>query len=99
MGIAEQNMLGVAAGMANDVVGWVMLAVFTGFAAEGEVSITAVLRTVLGLAAFLAFANFMGAGWLERLRGMMVQFIGSPGPIHISVTTVNSPAVFAIAVW
>jgi Kef-type K+ transport system membrane component KefB len=34
----------VAAGMANDVVGWVMLAVFTGFATSGEVSISGITR-------------------------------------------------------
>ncbi len=62
----------VAAGMANDVVGWVMLAVFTGFATAGEVSLGGTLRTVLGLAAFLALAMTLGqravdAG-LRRIR-------------------------------
>ena len=50
----------VAAGMANDVVGWIMLAVFTGFATAGEVSIGGTLRTVLGLAAFLVLAMTLG---------------------------------------
>ena len=50
----------VAAGMANDVVGWVMLAVFAGFASAGEVSVSGTLRTVLGLAAFLALAMTLG---------------------------------------
>ncbi|MCY4424544.1 MAG: cation:proton antiporter [Acidimicrobiaceae bacterium] len=50
----------VAAGMANDVVGWVMLAVFAGFASAGEVSVPGTLRTVLGLAAFLALAMTLG---------------------------------------
>ncbi|MYH44916.1 MAG: hypothetical protein F4017_10860 [Acidimicrobiaceae bacterium] len=50
----------VAAGMANDVVGWVMLAVFTGFATAGQVSVTGTLRTVIGLAAFLALAMTLG---------------------------------------
>ena len=50
----------VAAGMANDVVGWVMLAVFTGFATAGQVSVTGTLRTVLGLAAFLLLAMTLG---------------------------------------
>ncbi|MCY4174954.1 MAG: cation:proton antiporter [Acidimicrobiaceae bacterium] len=62
----------VAAGMANDVVGWVMIAVFTGFATAGEVSLGGTLRTVLGLAAFLALAMTLGqravdAG-LRRIR-------------------------------
>jgi len=50
----------VAAGMANDVVGWVMLAVFAGFASAGSVSVSGTLRTVLGLAAFLALAMTLG---------------------------------------
>ncbi|MEZ5165168.1 MAG: cation:proton antiporter [Acidimicrobiales bacterium] len=50
----------VAAGMANDVVGWVMLAIFTGFAASGSVSVSVVLRTVVGLAAFLLLAMTVG---------------------------------------
>ena len=50
----------VAAGMANDVVGWVMLAVFAGFASAGSVSVSGTLRTVLGLAAFLALAMTFG---------------------------------------
>ena len=43
----------VAAGMANDVVGWIMLAVFTGFATSGEVSASGIVRTVGGLASSL----------------------------------------------
>ena len=66
----------VAAGMANDVVGWVMLAVFTGFAAEGEVSITAVLRTVLGLAAFLALAMTVG----QRVVDRSLRYVRRDGP-------------------
>jgi K+:H+ antiporter len=56
----------VAAGMANDVVGWVMLAVFTGFAASGEVSVRAVLETVLGLAVFLVLAMTLGQRVVDR---------------------------------
>ena len=50
----------VAAGMANDVVGWIMLAVFTGFATSGEVSASGIVRTVGGLAIFLALAMTVG---------------------------------------
>ncbi len=56
----------VAAGMANDVVGWVMLAVFTGFAVSGEVSIGNVAETVIGLAAFLAVAMTLGQRAVDR---------------------------------
>lgn len=56
----------VAAGMANDVVGWVMLAVFAGFATSGSVSVSGVAKTVLGLAVFLALAMTIGQRAVDR---------------------------------
>ncbi len=56
----------VAAGMANDVVGWIMLAVFTGFATSGEVSASGIVRTVGGLAIFLALAMTVGQRGVDR---------------------------------
>ncbi len=56
----------VAAGMANDVVGWVMLAIFASFAASGAVSVRVVLETVLGLVAFLALAMTLGQRLVDR---------------------------------
>ena len=50
----------VAAGMANDVIGWVMLAIFASFAASGAVSVRVVVETVVGLALFLTFALTLG---------------------------------------
>ena len=49
----------VAVGMANDLVGWVILGVIAGLAA-GEASIVGVALTVAGLGAFLAAALTLG---------------------------------------
>ncbi|MEM9519031.1 MAG: cation:proton antiporter [Actinomycetota bacterium] len=66
----------VAAGMANDVVGWIMLAVFTGFATSGEVSATGIVRTVGGLAVFLLLAMTVG----QRVVDRALRFVRRDGP-------------------
>ncbi|MEM9465048.1 MAG: cation:proton antiporter [Actinomycetota bacterium] len=66
----------VAAGMANDVVGWIMLAVFTGFAISGEVSALGIVRTVGGLAIFLALAMTVG----QRVVDRALRFVRRDGP-------------------
>ena len=50
----------VAAGMGNDVIGWVMLGVLTGLATSGEVSVIQVLSTLGGILAFGALALTVG---------------------------------------
>jgi len=78
----------VAAGMANDVVGWVMLAVFAGFATSGSVSVSAVLKTVLGLAAFLALAMTIGQRVVDRaLRWVRRDGANIPGAMTVVVFT------------
>jgi Kef-type K+ transport system membrane component KefB len=57
----------VAAGMANDVVGWVLLGVFAGIAASGEISVTDVALTILGLAVFVVFAFTIGQRLVDYL--------------------------------
>ncbi len=85
----------VAAGMANDVVGWVMLAVFAGFATVGEVSVTGTLRTVLGLAAFLALAMTLGQRAVDAsLRTVRRDGPNLRGALGIAVVTM---LVFGVA--
>ena len=85
----------VAAGMANDVVGWVMLAVFAGFATVGEVSVTGTLRTVLGLAAFLALAMTLGQRAVDAsLRRVRRDGPNLQGALGIAVVTM---LVFGVA--
>lgn len=78
----------VAAGMANDVVGWVMLAVFTGFATGGGVSLPATLRIVVGLGAFLALAMTVGQravdACLKEVRRLGADL---PGALTVAVLT------------
>ncbi len=74
----------VAAGMANDVVGWIMLAVFTGFATSGEVSASAIVRTVGGLAIFLALAMTVG----QRVVDRALRWVRRDGPDVAGAMTV-----------
>lgn len=78
----------VAAGMANDVVGWVMLAVFTGFATGGGVSLPATLRIVVGLGAFLALSMTLGQravdACLKEVRRLGADL---PGALTVAVLT------------
>ena len=74
----------VAAGMANDVVGWIMLAVFTGFATSGEVSASGIVRTVGGLAIFLALAMTFG----QRVVDRALRWVRRDGPDVAGAMTV-----------
>ena len=85
----------VAAGMANDVVGWVMLAVFTGFATAGQVSLSATLRTVLGLGLFLVLAMTLGQRAVDAsLREVRRDGPNLPGALGVVVFTM---LVFGVA--
>ena len=74
----------VAAGMANDVVGWIMLAVFTGFATSGEVSAYGIVSTVGGLAIFLALAMTVG----QRVVDRALRWVRRDGPDVAGAMTV-----------
>ena len=77
----------VAAGMANDVVGWVMLAVFSGFA-TGGISVSGTLKTVLGLVAFLAIAMTIGQRVVDYcLKEVLRTGSGIPGAVSVVVFT------------
>ena len=66
----------VAAGMANDVVGWVMLAIFAGFATSGEVSIAGIVKTVGGLTLFVLLAMTLG----QRVVDRSLRYVRRNGP-------------------
>ncbi len=65
----------VAAGMANDVVGWILLGVFTGLATSGEVSAGQVLVTLGGIAAFGVLALTVG----QRLVDLLLRQVRRTG--------------------
>lgn len=62
----------LAAGMANDVVGWLALGVIAGLAEHGTVSLSGVVRALGGMAVFLLVAFTLGQRaidwWLRRAR-------------------------------
>ena len=77
----------VAVGMANDVVGWVMLAVFAGFA-TGGVQLSSVLRTLIGLALFLTLAMTLGQRAVDYcLRQVRRSGSGVAGAVSVVVFT------------
>ena len=65
----------VAAGMANDVIGWILLGVFTGLATSGEVSAGQVLVTLVGIAAFGILALTVG----QRLVDLLLRQVRRTG--------------------
>ncbi len=65
----------VAAGMANDVVGWIMLGVFTGLATSGGVSAGQVLATLGGIAVFGLLALTVG----QRLVDLLLRQVRRTG--------------------
>ena len=85
----------VAAGMANDVVGWVMLGIFSGLAASGQFDPLDLLTTVGGLALFSVFAFTLGQKivniWLRRMRRTQ-----NPASGSLTVLFVTS-LLFAVA--
>ena len=68
----------VAAGMANDVVGWVMLGVFTGLATSGEISAGQVLSTLGGIVAFGVLALTVGQRLVDLFLRRVRRTGGSP---------------------
>ncbi len=65
----------VAAGMANDVIGWILLGVFTGLATSGGVSAGQVLVTLGGIAAFGVLALTVG----QRLVDLLLRQVRRTG--------------------
>ncbi|HEX4866533.1 MAG TPA: cation:proton antiporter, partial [Acidimicrobiales bacterium] len=74
MGYMRRNVgqLTLAAGMANDVVGWVALAVIAGMVSAGSITVAGVATTIVGIAGFFLVAFTVGQrvvdGALRALR-------------------------------
>lgn len=78
----------VAAGMANDVVGWLMLGVFTGLATSGEVGVGQILRTVVPLLVFVALAMTVGQRLIDFvLRLMRQRDAGVEGALTVAIVS------------
>ena len=78
----------IAAGMANDLIGWVILGVIAGLAASGEVSIFDVGTTVLGLGLFMAAALTIGQRMVDTgLRIVRRDGKNLQGALTVAVAT------------
>jgi Kef-type K+ transport system membrane component KefB/nucleotide-binding universal stress UspA family protein len=68
MGYMRRNVgqLTLAAGMANDVVGWVALGIIAGLVSAGSITVSGVATTILGIAAFFLFALTIGQRLVDR---------------------------------
>lgn len=54
---------------------------------KGQVARSKEVPAVFVLAAFLIFAEFLGPGWMDRLQRLLVQFLSSPGPADLNITS------------
>ncbi len=82
----------LAAAMANDVVGWILLGVVAGLAQSGSLDTTRLLLTLGGLALFLALSVTVGQRGVDALlRSVRVRRAGLAG----SLTAVLLVALFA----
>lgn len=59
--------LTIAAGMANDVVGWILLGLIAGLVATGEFVLGDFISTLIGLVVFLALAAAVGQRIVDRV--------------------------------
>ncbi|MCO8127749.1 cation:proton antiporter [Acidimicrobiia bacterium EGI L10123] len=83
--------LTLAAGMANDVVGWVLLGIVAGLAQAGSIEIGAILTTLAGLALFFGLAFTIGQRALDwGLKLLLV----ARAPVHAATGLV---ILFALA--
>ena len=88
MGLTRRNFgqLTLAAGMANDVVGWLLLGAIAGIARSGSVQLDKLALTVLGMAAFLAFAFTAGQRIVDAaLRRVRERHGGVSGAFGVTV--------------
>ncbi len=76
----------VAAGMANDVVGWLLLGVFTGLATSGEIGVVQILKTVVPIVVFVALAMTIGQRIIDSaLRQLRRRDAGVSGALTVAI--------------
>ena len=84
----------VAAGMANDVVGWLLLAIFAGLASSGTVSFSGVATTLAGMAAFVLVTFTVG----QRVVDASLRQVRRNGPDLGGALTVAIITMLAMGV-
>lgn len=84
----------VAAGMANDLIGWIILGVISGLAVSGTLSVGDTALTVIGLVAFLAGALTIG----QRVIDTALRSVRREGANLQGALTVAIAAMFVFGV-
>lgn len=103
--LAELNLLRrnvgqltLAVGMANDVIGWVLLGLIAGLASEGSFDVGRLVRVVIGLVAFLGAAVLVGQRLFDAiLRQMRRQGVGFGG--WVTMMIVFALGLGAVTQW
>lgn len=78
--------LTLATAMANDVIGWVLLGLIAGLASSGRLEIGSLIRTLIGLVAFLAIAAALGQRIVDGILLIMRRrAVGLGGWVTMSI--------------
>lgn len=78
----------VAAGMANDVIGWLLLGIFTGLATSGEIGVGQILSTVVPILIFVAVAMTLGQRVVDAsLRQLRRRDAGVSGALTVAIVS------------
>lgn len=79
--------INLAAGMANDTVGWIILGIISGLASSGQVSLGRVALTIGGMVGFLALTFTIGQRAIDAaLRGVRSRHADDPQGAGSSLT-------------
>lgn len=100
LGLLRRNFgqINLAAGMANDMVGWIMLGIISGLAASGSIAVGHVAITLAGMIGFLAVAFLVGQPIVDALlRRTRSGEKGVDGSLTVSVLVMLAFCVFGQA--
>jgi Kef-type K+ transport system membrane component KefB len=88
LGLLRRNFgqLTLAVGMANDVIGWVLLGLIAGIASSGRFDVRQLLVTIVALTIFLAAAALIGQRFVDLvMRWMRRLSVGIGGFVTVAV--------------
>jgi Kef-type K+ transport system membrane component KefB/nucleotide-binding universal stress UspA family protein len=88
----------VAAGMANDLVGWILLGLLAGIVTGGGFDLVGLLTTVGSLAAFLAFALTVGQRFVDAALRRARRNGEAVGPFTVLIVVTLAAGAFTQAI-
>lgn len=90
--------INLAAGMANDAMGWLLLGIISGLAASGSISVPSVAKTIAEMVIFLLVSFLIGRPLVDALlRKTRTADAGSDGGLMVSMLTMLAFCVFGQA--